>query len=169
MNVMEAIKKRRSIRKYTDEEVDKETLVELCRAGLASPSARNGRPWELIIVQKKDMLAQLSLVRKPWLMLRGASAAIVIAGQEGKYLQQDCAAAAENILLAAESFGLGACWLGLYPNMQEVETVHKLMCLPEGILPVVIISVGYPKPNHSELKRVLDENKIHFEYFGGNV
>ena len=160
--VLNTIDARHSKRVYSGAPIADETLVTLCRAGLAAPSARNGRPWELIIVKDRETLNELSMIRPYWKMLSSAQAAIVVAGAEGRYLQQDCAAATENILLAAESLGLAACWLGLYPNMEAVESVSKVVGLPDGIPPVMVIALGVPAENAPVCARKIEENKIHF-------
>lgn len=160
--VLKVIDARHSKRAYSGEPVTEGELFALCRAGLAAPSARNGRPWELIVVKERETLDKLSAIRPYWKMLASADAAIVVAGVDGRYLQQDCAAATQNILLAAESLGLAACWLGLYPNMDAVEKVSKLVGLPAEIPPVMVIALGHPAENAPVLARKIEENKIHF-------
>jgi len=169
MDVLQAIENRRSVRSFTAEKVSCKMLTTLCLAGLAAPSARNDRPWELIVIQNRETLCALADVRAPWKTLRAAPAAIAVASPDGKYMQQNCAAAAENILLCAEALGLGACWLGLYPNMDAVEAVQALLCLPEGLLPVMLIALGHPQPGAPGGGRKVEGSKIHFERFGGRV
>ena len=167
--VSEAIEQRRSVRQFQNRPVPNELLVSLCKAGLCAPSARNGQPWEMIVVRQRELLKQLSAIRKPWHALVTAGAAIVICGREEKYLQQDCAAAAENILLLAQAMGLGACWLGLYPNRDAQEAVQTLLQLPEDIMAVMIIAIGYPDDPVQRAPREMNAAKIHFERFGGKA
>ena len=165
--VLRVIQARHSVRAYSGEPVTVDELKTLCKAGLSAPSARNGRPWELIIVKDRETLDKLSRVRAPWKMLSNADAAIVIAGTKGKYLQQDCAAATQNILLAAASMKLAACWLGLYPNMDAVEQVQEIVKLPAEISPVMVVSIGRPAENAPVTERTIEESKIHIGCYEG--
>lgn len=158
------VRARRSIRSYTEQKIPRDTLITLAEAGLSAPSARNGRPWELVIIENEETLRKLSTMRPYWKMLDGAAAAIIVAGQDGRYFQQDCAACTQNILLSAQAMGLGGVWLGLYPNMDVVEEVAKLAELPAEILPLCVISLGYPAGEIPQ-PRPADHSKIHFERF----
>ncbi len=163
MDILEIIMNRRSIRQYNGQEISNEVLEKLCEAGLAAPSARNARPWEFFIIKDREKLIRLSKIRAYWKMLPDAAAAIVIAGVKDDYFEQNCAAAAENILLAAEGMGVGGVWLGLYPNMEAVRETAQLLGCPEEVTPFSVISLGYPKESGKPAARALEKNKIHFE------
>ncbi|MDD3667568.1 MAG: nitroreductase family protein, partial [Bacteroidales bacterium] len=117
---MENILNRKSVRKYTKEEVKKEQLEMLVRAGMAAPSARNSQPWLFFVIDDRTILDNLAKQLPNAKMLLSAKAAIVVCGNLQKALEgdgrefwvQDCSAATQNILLAAESMGLGAVWTG---------------------------------------------------------
>jgi len=157
------VMRRRSCRRYQDREIPWEDLETLCLAGLAAPCARDTKPLELIVVTGRGKLDVLADIRQPWRQLRGAAAVIVVSAKEDKYLQQNCAAATENILIEATRHGVGSCWLGLYPNMDAVAAVRRLLKLPEGIQPVSIVSLGYPAAMPGE--RRIDKAKIHLEEY----
>lgn len=163
MNTLDAIQKRRSVRKYAEKEITYEQLETLCNMGMSAPSAMNTRPWEFIIIKDKDMLNKLSRLRKYWKMLPYAGAAIVVSGIYDKYFEQNCAAATQNILLAATDMGLGSVWLGLYPNMDEVEKISKMLGLPEEVVPFSVVSLGYPEKGAEPIVRTSDKKKIHIE------
>ena len=164
---MEAILKRRSIRKYTAQPVPEEILTELLEAGMSAPSAGNERPWHFIVVTERPLLEGITEFHPFSQMLQQAPLAIVVCVDltcdkypGTNYWVQDCAAATENILLAAQEKGLGTCWLGVYPKEERVEGMRRLFRLPEHIIPVTGIAVGYPaetKPTDSRY----DGSRVH--------
>ena len=128
---------RTSIRQYTNEPVSKADIETMLRAGMAAPTAVNKQPWHFVAVTDKDKLAELAGRRG---MIKQAGVAIVVCGNLDKALQgkaqeywiQDCSAATENILLAANALGLGAVWTGCYPMEDRVAEVSKALKLPIG-------------------------------------
>ena len=114
MNSLDFIFQRRSIRKFTDAAVEDEVLEQLLRAAMAAPSAMNTKPWRFIVVQEPDRLERLRGVM-PFAKMKAAAAISVCADLRGprnlvtgKFWQQDCSAATQNVLLAATALGLGA-------------------------------------------------------------
>lgn len=166
MNTLEAIQKRRSIRNYAEEEITYDKLEELCNMGMTGPSAMNTRPWEFIIIKNKNMLKELSGLRKYWKVLSKAEAAILVAGTDDKYFQQNCAAATQNILLAATDMGIGNVWLGLYPNMDAVMKIKEMFGMPESVVPFSVVSLGYPSASVKNEVHIPDKKKIHIENWG---
>jgi nitroreductase len=77
---------------------------------------------------------------------------------------EDCAAAAENMLLAAHGLGLGAVWCGLYPDVKSADLVSNRLSLPQGILPVALIALGHPTESRTVAERYNPE-KVHFEHW----
>lgn len=146
---MEAIFKRRSVRKYTEEIVSEDLIEQILRAGMAAPSAANEQPWQFIVVDDKDLLNEISNIHGHAQMLKEASHAIVICSDkayqklEGFWVQ-DCAAATQNMLLMAQHLGLGSVWLGVYPMEKTMAGLKQLLNLPEGVTPVTMIALGYP-------------------------
>ena len=172
MEAYDVLLNRRSIRKYTEQSVAPEILEKILKAGLAAPSAKNMQPWEFIVVTDREMLDKLSEVRPFWKMLKQAPLAIVTLADlrlyEGDKLGmyvQDCSAATENMLLAAEALGLGGVWLGLYPREEPIRDVRALLSILEESMPISVISIGYPaeqRPAHGEY---LSMAKVHYEKY----
>jgi len=150
MDAMEAILSRRSCRSFTPDPVSPEQVEQLLKAGMASPSACNQRPWHFIVVDDHETLCRISDIQAYSPMLPQAPMAIVVCSDGGdaamsaQYWPQDCAAAAQNILIAARAIGLGAVWLGIYPVADRIEGLRQLLGMPEGIMPFCVIAVGRP-------------------------
>lgn len=164
---MKEIFERRSIRRYTEEEVSEEMVKELLMAAMAAPSAGNGQAWEFIVVRDKLVFESIMQVHPYSKMLKEASVAIIVCGNTSKeyydgYWVQDCAAATQNILLMATHLGLGSVWLGVYPSTERVAEIKDILCIPEGVNPLNIIAVGFPAEKKSPENRYT-ESKIHHE------
>lgn len=167
--VIDNIMTRCSIRQFTDRQIAKDTLDNIVRAGMAAPSAMDKRPWSFVVVTEREVLDSLN-ANHPYANLKTATAAIVVCGVmdkagEGKardYWVQDCSAATENILLAAHAYGLGAVWCGVYPVEERVEAVSKVLGIPEGVMPLDIVTMGYPdqEPN---VKDKWDASNVHYQ------
>jgi nitroreductase len=142
---------RRSIRLFKPGEVRETTIKELLQAAMAAPSAVAKDPWRFVVSQKPEMRASLATVLTNGDMLNTASLCITVCAdldtahdRQLSYALQDCAAAIENLLLAAHALGLGACWLGVHPREDKIRKVKELLGLPTSVLPVACIAVGHP-------------------------
>ncbi len=163
MDALEAIFTRRSIRKYTPEPVTAEEIKTILEAGMNAPSANNRQPWHFIVVDDRAKLNAIMEVHPYSKMLAEAPLAIVVCGNttvSEKFWQQDCAAATENILLAARALGLGTVWMGVYPDLQRAAGISKLFNIPEGFQPLSLIAVGHPAESKGRVERY-DESKVH--------
>lgn len=167
MEALNAILTRRSIRKYTSQDVTNEQVEILLKSAMYAPSAVNKQPWHFIVFRDKFIANKIIEFHPNAWMLKDASVAIVVCYDEN--LQHDtgfghidCSAATQNILLSAHSTGLGAVWIGLYPRQQRIDEVHNLFCLPENIKPFSIVSVGYPAEKKPFPDRYMKE-RIHYE------
>lgn len=148
MNTLEAIKSRRSIRKYKpDEPVLPEHVEQILEAAMMAPSACNTRPWEFVVVKTPEMKEKIREVHPYTGMLKTAPMAIVVCGrpdlQEGvckTFWPQDCGAAIENLLLAAKELGYGTCWCGCYPSEQRVTDLQKLLGVTS--IPLAVVAIG---------------------------
>jgi len=142
------IMKRASARDFTGGAVPKETLLRIVKAGMAAPSAMNVQPWEFILVTDRLKLDELCAELPYAKMLEKAGAAVVVCGLPGKnesasrHWNDDCAAASENILLAAHSLGLGAVWTAVNPDPQRLEVVRRLLGIPAEVVPLNVIPIG---------------------------
>lgn len=142
---------RRSIRVFKPGQIGLETLEVLLKAAMAAPSACARDPWHFVVVKEAETLARLTSVLPNGQMLASAAAGIVVCGdlQEAhdhqvSYMLQDCSAAIENLLLAAHVLGLGACWLGIHPRPDRIESVSAILGLPSHIVPVSCVALGLP-------------------------
>lgn len=169
-DILKTIHSRKSVRKYTEKKVNREDLDTLIKAGMAAPTAKNTQPWEFIVITKKETLIKLAEAMENGKMLAQAGAAIIICGnleralegdREGYWIH-DCAAATENILLAAESLGLGAVWIGLHPVSEREGKVREISSIPQEIIPFSVISIGYPEGDEQP-KNKYNSDFIHEE------
>jgi len=162
---MDAIFLRRSIRKYTNEPVSLEAVEKLLRAAMAAPSAGNQQPWHFVVIDDRRILDAIPTVHPHSMMLKEAPLAIAVCGdmhleKHTGYWVQDCSAATENILIAAQSMRLGAVWLGVYPREDRVEGLRKLLGLPEHVTPLSLIAVGHPAESKPPSNRY-EASRIH--------
>jgi nitroreductase len=151
---MEAIRKRRSIRKFKPGAVVTDEQVKLLlEAAMLAPSACNTRPWEFIVVRDRTKLEQIRTTHPYTGMLETASLAIIMLalpeaqesisdGLPKGFYPQDCGAATQNILLAAVELGLGGCWCGVYPKEVRIAEMREILGTEK--LPFCVIAVGVP-------------------------
>ncbi|MDE6110118.1 MAG: nitroreductase family protein [Muribaculaceae bacterium] len=152
---------RTSVRRFTDEPVDAVQVEALCAAAMSAPSGVNKQPWELIVVDDHELLAELAAELPYAKMAAQAPLAIVVCGNSGRFLdgddatlwEQDLSAASENILLAAHALGLGAVWTCLYPHADRIEAVRRTLNIPSGIIPFNLIPVGHPAATHEPMDK----------------
>ncbi len=152
-DTLQTIHNRKSVRKYTEQAVPKEKIDVLLKAAMAAPSSKNNQPWSFYVITNKAMLVKLSEQLPFAKMLAKAPLAIIVCGDNTKGVTNpeqslnwalDCSAASQNLLLAAEAEGLGAVWTGVFPYSDRVNAVQEALQLPEYIIPLNIIPVGYP-------------------------
>ncbi len=160
---------RRSIRRYTDRPVSDAQVRDLLEAAMAAPSAVARDPWHFIVVREQRTRERIAEALPNGKMLVQAPVGIVVCGdlkrahgEELSYLLQDCSAAIENLLLAASMLGLGACWLGVHPRPERIQHLRALFALPDSILPVAGIAVGWPAENPPARTRYREE-AVHYE------
>jgi nitroreductase len=160
---------RRSIRKYVDREVPDEMIRDLLEAGMAAPSAVAKDPWHFIVLKTRENLDGLADILTHGQMLRQATAGLVVCGDINRahgglesYMLQDLSAAVENILLAANALGLGTCWLGVHPRRERMDGIRKFFSLPEHIIPMCGIALGWPGETPPARTR-FDPAKVHRE------
>jgi len=147
MGTLKAIMTRRSVRDFKHDPVLNTDLQDLLKAGMQAPFAKNEQPWYFIVIDDPELLHAIPNFHSYSEMLWDAPLAILVCSElkldEGSAIQ-DCSAATQNILLAAHDKGLGAVWLGIYPNAKRISGMKKLLGLPEKIHPVSLIAVGHP-------------------------
>ncbi|MBG0786508.1 MAG: nitroreductase family protein [Anaerolineaceae bacterium] len=165
MEALETIMTRRSVRDFRSDLVSEADVEKLLKAGMQAPSANNERPWHFVVIDDPEVLHKIPEFHRNAQMLKYAPMAILVCSDrklESKraYWIQDCSAATENILLAAHGMGLGAVWLGVFPNADRVKGLQSLLKLPAGIRPVTLIAVGHPALTPEPTDR-FDQGRIH--------
>jgi len=148
---LQFIFKRRSVRKYENREIPVEMFTDIFKAAMAAPSAVAKDPWHFLLVRDRNTLDRIVKILPNGQMLRQAPAAVIVCGDinrahlsEVSYMLQDLSAAVENILLAATTLGLGSCWLGMHPRPERVDGIRDLFDLPENIIPMCGVALGWP-------------------------
>jgi nitroreductase len=161
--VIDQILARRSIRSYTDEPVSESDLKAVLEAAMAAPSGMNRKPWHFVAVTKRETLDRMGSVSNSWAMLKTAPLAIVACGDteiSEKYFDQDTIAAVENLLIAVSMLGLGAVWLGCYPNLERVDPIREILGIPETVAPMAVLSIGHPAET-KEPRTQYDATRVH--------
>ncbi len=149
MDALEAIRTRRSVRRFTVEPVTEDQLETLLRAAMSAPSAGNQQPWHFIVVDDRALLDRIPEFSPYASMCRQAPLGILVCGdttleKHPGYWIQDCSAATQNLLLAAHALGLGAVWTGVHPREERSRSFRDLLKLPDHIMPLAFIVIGHP-------------------------
>lgn len=168
-DAISVIHSRKSVRNFTGKAVSKADLEKILKAGMAAPTAVNKQPWAFIAVSDRKVLDKLAEGLPYAKMLGKAGAAIIVCAIPEKAINGsaefaviDCSLASENILLAVEALGLGAVWTAAYPDKDRMELVRKTLNIPENIIPLNVIPVGYPTGEDKPKDKFKKEN-IHWE------
>ncbi|MDT8301790.1 MAG: nitroreductase family protein [Sedimentisphaerales bacterium] len=165
--MIELLRKRRSIRKYTDKVIEPEKIEILKEALLRSPSSRGIDPWEFIFVDDRELLKQLSRSKPHGAgFLEGAALGIVICADEQKsdVWVEDCSIASILVQMVAQSIGLGSCWIQIRnrnfdKQMTSEDYIRKLLNIPDGLKVESIIALGYP----AEKKEPVPQENLKYE------
>ncbi len=157
MEALEAIFSRRSIRLYTPKPVSRTLIEEILKAAMSAPSAGGERPWHFIVITDRAILDEIPQFHPYAGMLKQAHAAILVCGdptleKHKGYWVLDCAAATQNMLLAAHAKGLGSVWCGVYPTEDRVMNLRRLLGMPQHVVPFSLIPLGFP----AEIKQAQD-------------
>lgn len=169
MDAITAIRTRRSIRAFTDKPVSEEDLQLILQAAMQAPSAANQQPWDLVVIRNKETLARVGDINQYAAYAKNAPLAILVCLNLGKEKEAtrgmgiiDVNLAAENILIAAHALGLGAVYTGIYPMKDRMKKFQELAGLPENILPIGLIIIGYPKIQPQAQDR-FNKEAVHME------
>ena len=171
MDAIQNIMSRISVRQYSDQEIDQETLRTILEAGMAGPSCVNARDWSFIVVRDREMLNKMADANgRPAEPLRNAKLGILVCGDLDRafkgapdYWIVDGSIAAQNMILAANALGIGSVWLGTWPQMNRVKAQAELFELPETQVPHSVIAFGYPKEEASKEKLIWEADRVHYE------
>jgi nitroreductase len=167
--MIELLRGRRSIRSYTGEPVDRESIALLIEAALRAPSSRDNQPWSFVVVDDRQQLEKLSLAKEHGsAFLRKAPLGIVVCGDPAKsdVWVEDCAIAAVLIQVVAQSLGLGSCWIQIRERRHDAGTMAQdylrdALGIPEQIMVACIISIGHPAEKKTPVATAdLDYGKV---------
>ncbi|MEM0021885.1 MAG: nitroreductase family protein [Fervidicoccaceae archaeon] len=135
---------RRSVRRFTQENIDDELIEKILYAARYAPSARNSQPWIFIVVREKSLKEELSRIHPYAYPLREAPLGIAVACDKRlsptSYML-DCANATIYLMLAAHAYGIGTVWI---QALRDIEKISELLSLPPDIIPIAIVAMGYP-------------------------
>jgi len=169
------IQRRRSIRKYLEKPVEAEKIVALIEAALRAPSSRGFNPWEFVVVTDKGLLEKLSTAKPHGAsFLKNAPLGIVVCADPEKcdVWVEDASIASMFIHLAAESIGLGSCWIQIRKRMHDQTTtaqayIGNLLNIPKNLNVESIVAMGYPAEEKSpHRKEDLQYKKVHYGVYG---
>ncbi|MGC8839704.1 MAG: nitroreductase family protein [Anaerolineae bacterium] len=171
--VLEAMRRRRSIRKFRDQDVGDEAVETLLEMAMYAPSRLNKRPWHFLVVRNPEVRRRIARELHVHSFLERAPLLIAVAArpETSPTWLMDVSAAIQNMLLAAEALGLGAVWVGA-PGTAEWEPVEtmlrEMLAIPEGVQVVSLVAVGYPAqeiaPHEKDLH--FDRTRVHYERWG---
>jgi len=165
MDALEAIFSRRSTREYTSEPVAEESLEQILRAAMHAPSAGKGRPWHFVVLRERAVLDEIARLHPYAQMMRTAPVAVLVCAdsqleRSPGFWVQDCSAATQNMLLAAQSLGLGTAWVGLHPVAEREEALSRLAGLPAKVIPLCLVAIGHPLESGPR-EDLFDPGRIH--------
>ena len=167
MDVLEAIRNRRSIRSYLDKEVEEEKVDIILEAGRWAPSASNKQAWQFIVVRDLEIRKKLAKAHPFGRWMDQSPVVIVVLGDpevHPKYHLCDPHNAVQNMLLAAFSLGLGTCWMGVRDGSVEPE-FRKILNIPEKLRVVCAVSVGYSDVDRNSSRQPI-ENIVSWDKYG---
>ena len=166
---MDAIYKRRSIRKFTDKQINDEDLKKILKAGMNSPSAENNQEWEFIVITDKELKNKIYEKNQYAFSITTAPIAILICAdmnrvsdKEDNFWVQDLSASSQNMLTQATELKIGSIWHGLYQEHKDM--MRKLLGLPKNIEPLNLLAFGYSSKEREANDRYLEE-RIHYNKF----
>ena len=177
-SALDVIVSRKSVRSYTDQPVSDEQVETMLRAAMAAPTGMNVQPWRFVVVRDQAVKEKLAGPRGG--MIAQAPVVFVICGEttlmrkpfdqpdaeavevENGNWTQDCSAATENLLLAAEALGLGAVWTAAHPYADRVNPIREALGLPENVTPLCVVPCGYPAGDDQPKDKWKPEN-IHYD------
>ena len=161
MDALEAIRKRRSVREYTGDEIPREDLEKIVDAGRFAPTGWNKQPWDFIVITDVEMIQKLKIVAQ-WMDKAGAIIAVVL-DSSSRWWLEDGSAAIENMLIASTALGYGSCWLEGYTLPRE-EEFKKLLGVPDDKRLLTLVPIGVPVAWPTVEKKALEE-VIHWERY----
>ena len=164
---MDVIRMRRSVRKFTEEEISDNDIKTIIDAGINAPSAMNQQPWEFIVIKDKNVLNKLSEKLSP-LYAKSMVTIILCQRKDGlkspTRVSQDMSACMQNMMLEATRLGIGSCWIGTYPDLNHMNPIIELLEIPSNIEPFCGLVLGYPLEEDA-FKVVSRTAKVHINKY----
>ena len=169
MDTLEALRTRRSVRKFEDKPVSEEMVRQILEAAMMAPSAGNGQPWQFIVINERERLDAMADLHPYVKMVMQAQVGIIVCGDLTKekypgYWVQDCAAAMQNLLLAVHALGLGAVWTGIYPKEERVAGYRAMFNIPEHVIPLGFAPIGWPAQRPKSESR-FNPKRVHYNTY----
>ena len=154
-----------SVRKYEERAVEPEKIEMMLKAAMAAPSACNQQPWEFYVVTDKELIGQLSEA-SPYAKCAKEAPVVFVPcfrseGIAPEYFNIDMSAAVENLLLEADTLGLGAVWMGISPDEGRMEAVRKVLDIPVNLNAFALVPCGYPAEEREQENRY-EESRVHY-------
>ncbi len=170
MELYEAIRSRRSIRRYKPDVVPDDVIRKIIEAASWAPSSSNSQPWEFLVVRDRGVLDRLSRTHPYASLLKGAPLCIVACSDPKRspnHWVEDCSLAVQNMLLAARAEGLGTCWVAVYrpSDVERENRVREVLSIPRSIRVIALIGLGYPAESPQPPSRRKLEEIIHYEKY----
>ncbi len=162
MEIFQAIKSRKSVRVYSEKNVDKALIEKIIDAGRVAATARNEQPWEFVVTKNKEILKRIGVLCPNGTFAKDADSVICVFSKDTKYYIEDCSAATQNMLVAIEALGLGGCWIA-GDKKDYAGEIGKMFGAPEGYRLVSMISLGYPKSSKDPKPKKELKDLLHWE------
>lgn len=163
MDAIEALKTRRSVRRFEDTPIPREILEDIVDCARFAPTSRNEQPWEFVVLTDRKAIAGIANMTDNGRFMDEAPAAIVVLCRKSKYYIEDGSSATVNILTAAHAHGVGSCWIAGDKKPYAGE-VRRFAGAPDDFLLLSIVALGYSKQRPRPSKRSL-RDVIHWEKF----
>ena len=167
MDVIEAIRSRRSIRRYKPDPVRDDEILSCLEAARWAPSADNFQPWEFLVVRDPETRRKLAEIHTDGRFMKDSPVVLVVLTDPNRsptYYRGDAAVATQNLLLAAHSMGLGTCWMGVMDSAFE-KPIKKLLGIPGNLRVLCTVSLGRPAERAVSSRKSL-ESIVHWERYG---
>jgi nitroreductase len=164
VDTLEAIKQRRSVRRFRPKPVSRELLAQLVDCGRLAPTAMAKEPWEFVVVTEEQLRKRVADATDYGKFIADAPACIVVFCKNTKYYLEDGCAATENILVAAAALGLGACWVA-GDKKSYADKVRRLLGVPESYRLVSLLPVGFPADRPARKQKRPLEEVLHWGEF----
>ena len=177
--VMQNILARKSVRSYTGDTIPAAVMEQLLRAAMAAPSGMDARPWQVVVLTNKEDYDRIFGDNFNMRMYRESGAVLILCADTmrmGRPREQpeaepmlmpnplwrdDMGAVTENLLLAVEAYGLGACWTACYPFSDRMEPIKQALSLPASVVPYSVVPIGYPVTD-TPAKDKWDPARVHY-------